>query len=346
MGLPPGSLVYIGDKADRKVNVTLINYDETTYEETAKASLEECLILVNRTNITWLNLDGLHQVETLEKLGQCFSLHPLVLEDILNTDQRPKLEDYGDYLYLVLKMLHYHEATRKIEVEHISLVLGPNYVISLHESGGEFFSPLKERLKNSKGRIRREGADYLAYALLDLIVDQYFILLEKLGEDIEDLEEELVSNPTQETLHAMHQLKRDLLISRKSVWPLREVLSRLERAESPLIKESTGVYLRDVYDHVIQVIDTIETFREMLSGMLDIYLSSISNRLNEIMKMLTIIATIFIPLTFVAGVYGMNFKYMPELEWYWGYFAALGIMGTIAAVMLAYFRRKGWFGRS
>jgi magnesium transporter len=217
--------------------------------------------------------------------------------------------------------------------------------VSLHESEEDIFSPIRERLK-SGGKIRRSGADYLAYSLMDLVVDQYFLILEDLGETIENLEEELVAAPSPQTIHQIHRLKRDMIILRRSVWPLREVLSQLERRESPLIQEATAIYLKDVYDHVIQVIDTIETFREMLSGMLDVYLSSMSNRLNEIMKVLTIIATIFIPLTFIAGLYGMNFKHMPELEWRWGYFMVLGVMGLMCFGMLVYFKKKKWLGRS
>jgi magnesium transporter len=239
-------------------------------------------------------------------------------------------------------MLHYNEKKNEIEAEQISLILGPHFVISFKESQSGVFDPIRERIRNQKSRVRKTGADYLAYALIDAIVDNYFIILEKLGEQIEDLEEELVTNPTPETLQAIHTLKREMIFLRKSVWPLREVVSGLERGESPLIHESTDIYLKDVYDHTIQVIDTIETFRDMISGMLDIYLSSISNAMNAVMKVLTIIATIFIPLTFIVGIYGMNFKYMPELEWRWGYFIAWAIMIVIGFVMVLYFKRKKW----
>jgi magnesium transporter len=279
----------------------------------------------------------------LEQLGERFGLHPLVVEDILNTDQRPKLEDYGEYLFIVLKS-HYHSdgESGDAEIEQISLVLGPNYVLSFQERAGDEFEPVRERIRSNKGRVRRQGADYLAYSLIDLIADTYFLVLERLGERMETLEEELVTDPTTETLQAIHKLKREMVFLRKSIWPLREVIGALERGESPLIQDTTGVYLRDVYDHIIQVIDTVETYRDMLSGMLDIYLSSVSNRMNEVMKVLTIIATIFIPLTFVAGVYGMNFKHMPELEWPWAYPLVWLAMIIIAGLMVAYFRRKRW----
>jgi len=292
--------------------------------------------------VTWINVDGIHQVEILERLGEYFGLHPLVVEDILNTDQRPKVEDFGDYIFIVLKMFYYDDSADEIVTEQISLTLGPTLVISFQEREGDVFNPIRERIRSEKGRIRKMGADYLAYVLVDSIVDSYFIILEKLGEKIEDLEEELVTDPRPETLQTIHNLKREMIFLRKSVWPLREVVSGLERGESPLIQESTGIYLRDVYDHTIQVIDTVETIRDMLSGMLDIYLSSVSNRMNEVMKVLTIIATIFIPLTLIAGIYGMNFRYMPELEWPWAYPMLWLIMLAIGVLMLIYFRRKRW----
>jgi magnesium transporter len=292
--------------------------------------------------VTWINIDGLHQIEILEKIGECYGLHPLVLEDILNTDQRPKMEDYGDYIYIVLKMLDQGNNSNEIVTEQISLILGPNFVFSFQEKEGDVFDPIRERIRNGKGRIRKMGGDYLAYALLDSIVDNYFIILEKLSEKIEYLEEKLITRPTPETLQTIHHIKREMIFLRKAIWPLREVIGGLERNESSLIEESTKIYLRDIYDHTIQTIDTIETFRDMVSGMLDIYLSSVSNRLNSVMKVLTIIATIFMPLTFLAGIYGMNFKYMPELEWRWGYPAIWLIMIGIGIFMLVYFKKKNW----
>jgi magnesium transporter len=345
-GLPPGTLIYTGDRTDKGFHVTTVTYNEQEYDETSSAGFKECpVISPEAPRITWVNVNGLNNAKNLEELGACFHLHPLVLEDILNTDQRPKLDDYGDYLFIVLKMLHAQEGQEEVEVEQVSLILGPNYVISLHENNQNVFGGIQERLKAGKSRIRRSGADYLAYSLIDLIVDQYFVILENQGEIIEDLESQLVTTPTPATLSQIHHLKRDMIMLRKSVWPLREVISLLQRSESTLIKNTSLLYFKDVYDHIIQVIDNIETFRDILSGMLDIYLSSISNRLNEVMKVLTIIATIFIPLTFIAGVYGMNFKYMPELEWPWGYFMILGVMSTVGLVMVGFFWKKGWIGR-
>jgi magnesium transporter len=341
-GLPPGTLVHIGEKRAEIPKITIMDYSEAHFQEKEVKTIEECFHFKENPTVTWINIDGLHQVEILEKLGECYGFHPLVLEDILNTDQRPKIEDYGEYLYVVLKMLDQSNQSKEILTEQISLILGQSFVISFQEKEGDVFDPIRERIRSGKGRIRKMGADYLAYALLDSIVDNYFIVMEKLGERIEFLEEELVKRPIPETLQTIHHLKREMIFFRKAVWPLREVIGSLERGELPLVKETTRIYLRDVYDHTIQVIDTIETFRDMVSGMLDIYLSSVSNRLNAVMKVLTIIATIFMPLTFIAGIYGMNFKHMPELEWRWGYPTVWIAVILIGVSMLIYFKKKGW----
>jgi len=341
-GLPPGTLIHIGEKKIEKVKITIIDYNETQFQEKKCDDVTECFSFKDKPTVTWINIDGIHQVEIIEKIGQAFDLHPLLLEDILNTEQRPKIEDFDNYLFIVLKMLYRDEKGNEIKAEQVSLILGPNFVISFQESEGDVFNAIRDRIRNSKGRIRKMGADYLAYSLLDAIVDSYFVVLEKFGEKMEEIEEELVTDPEPETLQDIHILKREMIYIRKSVWPLREVVNALERGESPLITSSTKVYLRDVYDHTIQVIDTVETFRDLLSGMLDLYLSSISNRMNEVMKVLTTIATIFIPLTFTAGLYGMNFINMPELKWYWGYPAAILSMVIVALLMVIYFRRKKW----
>lgn len=341
-GLAPGALVYIGEKKVEKVKITVIDYDEEKFEEKEVETVEQCFPYKDKPTVTWINIDGIHDLAVIEKIGENFGLHPLILEDIVNTAQRPKMEDFEDYLFLVLKMLDYDEKESEIKAEQVSLVLGTNFVISFQEREGDIFNPVRERIRNDKGRVRKMGADYLAYALMDTIVDNYFVILEKMGERIEFLEEELVSNPTPETLQTIQHMKREIISLRKSVWPLREEISALQRGESRLISKATGVFLRDVYDHTIQVIDTIESLRDMLSGILDIYLSSISNKMNEVMKVLTIIATIFIPLTFVAGIYGMNFKFMPELEWRWAYPLVWLVMGVVTIAMVIYFRRKKW----
>jgi len=341
-GLPPGSLVHIGEKKAERTKIMIIDYDEQNFQEKEARTVEECFPFKETATVTWINIVGVHDSEVVSKVGSHFCIHSLILEDIMTTQQRPKMEDMGEYIYVVVRMLSYEGRKREVLSEQVSLIIGSNFVISFQENGGDVFNSVRERIRTGKGRLRKLGPDYLAYSLLDSIVDNYFLVLEKLGEKVEDLEEELISDPGRKTLHEIHVLKREMIFLRKSVWPLREVVSGLERAESRLIKESTGIFLRDVYDHTIQVIDTVETYRDMLSGMLDMYLSSVSNRMNEVMKVLTIIATIFIPLTFIAGVYGMNFKFMPELDWRWGYFAILVFMFGISVLMLILFKRKKW----
>lgn len=341
-GLPSGTLVYTGEKRDEQVKIHVIDFDEANFQEIELVSVDACIPYKDKPTVTWINVDGVHNVPLLEKIGDCFGLHRLVMEDIMNTDQRPKMEDYGEYLYIVLKMLSIGGGGETV-TEQISLILGANYVISFQEGvEGDVFNLIRERIRNSKGRIRKMGADYLAYSLLDAVVDNYFVVLEKFGDKIEAIETELIGNPTQTTVQRIYQLKREMIFLHNAVWPLREVVSALGKNESSLIKESTAPYLRDVYDHVIHIIDSVDIYREMLSSMLDMYLSSVSNRLNEVMKVLTVISLIFMPITFIAGVYGMNFKYMPELEWHWGYPAALLVMFAISILMVFYFKRKKW----
>lgn len=341
-GLLPGSLVYIGKPYTEKSKITLIRYTETFYSKKEIDSLASLGLQKEEEIITWITVDGLQDTAMLEELGNIYNLHPLVLEDILNTNQRPKMEDYGDYLYFVLRNFS-DLGNGDLISEQISIILGKNFVLSFREKESAIFDPIQTRLSGNKGRIRKAGADYLLHAIIDNIVDNYFVSLEALEEEIEFLEDDLVKRTTPVTLQAIHNLKRKLIFMRKSLWPLREAISALERSDSLLISEATGIYFKDIFDHVIAIIDSVETFRDMLSGMLDIYLSSVSNRLNEIMRVLTVIATIFMPLTFMAGVYGMNFKYMPELEWRWGYFGTLGFMLIVALSMIYYFKKKKWF---
>ena len=334
--------MYTGGKKDEKIIIHVIDYDETNFLETELSSAETCIPYKNKTTVTWINVDGVHNVPVLEKLGDCFGLHRLVMEDILNTDQRPKMEDFGEYLFIVLKMLS-NGKNGEVITEQISIVVGSNFVLSFQEGvEGDAFNLIRERLRNGKGRIRKMSADYLAYSLLDAIVDNYFVILEKFGDKIELLEAELIENPSQKTVQRIYQLKRELIFLHNAVWPLREVVSSLGKHESPIIREATVPYFRDVYDHVIHVIDSVDIYREMISSMLDMYLSSVSNRLNEVMKILTAISLIFMPLTFIVGVYGMNFKYMPELEWRYGYFLTLLVMLGIGVFMFFYFKRKKW----
>jgi magnesium transporter len=342
-GLPPGTPVHVGEKRAQQTRVVVIEYDEAHANERVVEPGQIAALSPDGSGVVWVNVDGLHQVEVVEQVCERFGLHPLVIEDILHTDQRPKIEDYGEYLFIVLKSLyHIDEESGDPVVEQISLVLGPHFLLSFQEQEGDEFDPARERVRSNKGRLRKMGADYMAYTLIDLIVDRYFVILEQLGDRMEDLEEKLVTNPATETLQVIQHLKQEMVFLRKSTWPLREVVGSLERRESPLIQETTQVYLRDVYDHVIQVIDAVETYRDMLSGMLDIYLSSVSNRMNEVMKVLTVIATIFIPLTFIVGLYGMNFQFMPELKWRLGYPMVWLVMIGVVVVMVAYFRRRRW----
>ena len=341
-GLPPGTPVHVGREEQASVTIEVIDYDETTVTEKRPGRPEECFEFKARPTVTWVNVNGVHNIELVEKLGEHFGLHPLVREDIANTEQRPKLEDYEDYIYIVLKMLSCGDGEGEVVTEQVSLILGPGFVISFQEREGDVFDPVRDRIRQGKGRLRRMGADYLAYSLLDCTVDGYFAVLEKLGDRGEDLQEEVTEDPQEETLREIHALKRQLIGFRKAVWPLREAVSSLERVESSLVDEKTRVYVRDLYDHTIQVMDTVEVFRELVGSMVDTYMTGISNRMNEVMKVLTIMASIFIPLTFIAGVYGMNFEHMPELGWPWGYPAALLVMVLLGLGMLVYFRKKDW----
>lgn len=342
IGLPPGTPVFVGEQKAEVAKITILDYDETQFQQREVKEVEECFLFRETPTVTWINVDGLHDIEVIEKIGKHFDMHPLILEDIVNTQQRPKMEEFEKYIYIVLKMLYYDEETEGTQVEQVSLILGENYVISFQEREGDIFNPVRERIRNGKGRIRKMGPDYLAYALLDAVVDHYFTILEKDGEKVEILEDDVIKDPNPDTLQDIHKLKRDMIFLRRSVWPLRELINGLERVETALIRKSTRIYLRDIYDHTIQVIDTLETYRDMLSGMHDTYLSSVSNRMNEVMKVLTIIATIFIPLTFIAGIYGMNFEFMPELKWHWAYFTVWGVIAVIAVLMVIFFKRKKW----
>jgi magnesium transporter len=341
-GLSPGTLMYVGDKEAVKTRITVIDYDASGFLEKEVASVEECFPFKETSTVTWINVDGVQDASVIEQLGARFDIHPLVLEDIMTTTQRPKSEDLGNAVFVVMRMIEIEGDRPDMQTDQLSLILGPNFVLSFQETPGDCLDPVRERIRSGKGRIRRLGSDYLAYAIVDAVVDNYFYVLEKLGERIDVLEETLTDEPRRGLLHEIHALKRQMISLRKSVWPLREVVSGLERMETPLIKKSTGVFLRDLYDHAIQVIDTVESFREMLTSMVETYLSSVSNRMNEIMKVLTIISTIFIPITFLVGLYGMNFVHMPEIRWRWGYaFVWALILGSVGA-MFVFFRRKKW----
>jgi magnesium transporter len=342
VGLSPGTLIHIGDKRIGEVKMSLRNYDQEQLLEKELTSIEDAFPYKDTPPVTWINVDGLHDVEIIDKIGRHFGIHPLTQEDIVNTGHRPKAEDFEDYEYIVLKMLTYDEDQNRITAEQVSFILGPHYLISFQETEGDVFNLVRERIRKVKGRIRKSGSDYLAYALIDAIVDHYFLVLEKIGEKIELLEEDLLGDTQTKTLQSIHHLKREMIFFRKQVWPIREILSYLMKEETSLIQETTQVFIRDLYDHTIQVMDTIESFRDVLSGLQDLYLSTVSNRMNEVMKVLTIMATIFIPLTFIAGIYGMNFEYMPELEWPWAYPALWILLIAIFLFMIFWFKRKKW----
>ncbi len=342
-GMSPGSLVYTGEKSGSEpVVITLIDYNADTLVEKSGISLADCQAYINRDSVSWIDISGVHNLEIIGQLGRMFALHPLLLEDVLNTEGRPKIDDYDDYLFMVLKMIDYQPDVQVIDHEHVCLIMRKGLVISLQEHEGDVFGPVRERIRKGKGRIRKSGADYLAYALMDIIVDHYFRVLEDLGGRIEEFQDAVLSDPEPSILEAVHGMKRQVIYIRKSVWPVREIAAALLRSESDLITKETQLYLRDVYDHTIQVVETVEMFREMLASVLDIYLSSVNNRMSEVMKVLTVIATIFIPLTFLAGVYGMNFEHMPELQWRLAYPAVWAVFIVAALGMTAWFKYRKW----
>ena len=342
IGFSPGEIVYLGDKRAESVKISVIEYSPDTFEETEVSDVAACVPFKETDAISWINISGVHNVGLIKDLGEHFNLHPLILEDIVNTEQRPKMDDFEDYVFMVMKMVYPDMETHTIQYEQISFIIGEKYVICLQEVEKDIFNPVRERIKKGKGRIRKRGSDYLAYALVDMVVDHYFRVLEEIGEEIEVLQNDVLEKPEPHFLKVIHTLKKEILFLRKSIWPMREIINTLIRGESSLIKDETVIFLRDVYDHTIQVIDTIETFRDILSGTLDIYLSNVSNKMNEVMKVLTIIATIFIPMTFIAGIYGMNFKYMPELSWRWSYPLLWMVLVALFVVMVFWFRRKKW----
>jgi len=341
-GAAPGTLVYTGPERIDPVAVHLIEYDWDVLEERELEADTSFPELAGSERLTWINVDGLNEVDLIRDIGTAFGLHPLVLEDLVHTGQRPKVEENEDYFFVVLRMLTLDDTTLAVKNEQIGIVFGDGYVLSFQERAGDVWEGVRERIRGKSGRIRGRGADYLAYALIDAIVDNYFNILETFAEQVEALEEEVLEAPSQETMHRIHTLRREMFVVRRAVWPLRELANALVRTESTLIDPGTGVFLRDVYDHTIQVVDAAETLREVVSGLMDLYLSSVSNRMNEIMKVLTIMASIFIPLTFLAGIYGMNFETMPELGFRWAYPALLGVMAVMAVGLVVFFKKRGW----
>ncbi len=341
-GTAPGTLVHTGPRKVDEVRIQLIDYDADSLVERTLQRVEDCIPYADEPPVSWINIEGLHDVSVIGTVGDHFRVHRLALEDVLSTSARPKAEAYEDNFLVIVKMLTFDEETDSVVSEQVSFIVGHSYLLSFQERYGDVFEPVRVRLREAQGRIRTRGTDYLAYALVDALVDGYFRILETIGDRIEALEELVFTDPSLELMHRIHHLKREMLIVRRAVWPLRETIGQLYRGEVPGVTEETQLFLRDVYDHAVQVIDTVETLREVLSSALDLYMSGVSNRMNEVMKVLTIIATIFIPLSFIAGLYGMNFEYMPELGFRWAYPALLSAMAAIAGGMLWFFHRKGW----
>lgn len=342
VGQPPGTLVYTGEKPTEPVRVTIIDYDETHFQEEQVQTVEACVPFIDTESVTWIQIEGIHEIPIIEEIGECFSVDPLLLEDILSPTQLPKIEIYEDHVFICLKSLDYNAAASSVSREQISLLIGPNFVLSLQENYSEIFTSIRNRLRNGQGRIRRMQSGYLAYALIDIIVDHYFIILDEINERIQALEEEIMKDPSPEVLAKVNALRAEQLLLRRPIFPLRDVLIEILDDEIPLLGENTHPYFRDVYDHLIQVIQMLEVIRSAVSGLFDIYTSAVSHRMNEVMKVLTIVATFFIPLTFIAGIYGMNFKFMPELETQWGYPIVLLIMLSMSIGMFIFFKLKKW----
>jgi magnesium transporter len=341
-GKPPGSLIYMGPRKDVPITIDYIQYNSEKYESKSLNDFPENFQLQGEDYITWLDIKGLHDISLIENIGKAANIHPLTLEDLLNVNQRPKLDFFNSYIFLVVQILKYDTDTNSVESEQLSIILSDKCVITFLEGSSDVFDTLKGRMEKTVGKIRNSSADYLAYSILDVVIDEYYEVVEKIGERIEVVEEQLILQARKLAINDIYEIKRDLIFLRKSISPLREIITKLDKSESPLINERTRLYLRDIYDHAIQIIDTIEQYRDLTSGLADMYLSSVSNKMNEIIKVLTILSSIFIPLTFIVGVYGMNFKNMPELEWHYGYYFCLVFMLMLAIVMLIYFRIRKW----
>ena len=338
----PGTPVFVGEQRRAQAQVHVFLYDAEGFREIEAAVAEDWRQARQRPGVLWINVTAVHDIALIESLGADFGLHPLTIEDIVNTSHRPKWEEFPSYVYLALKMVQRRADRLGVAVEHVSVILGERVVLSFLEDAGDVFESVRQRIRRCSGRVRRLGADYLAFCLMDAVIDHYFLAIESIGDWVEHFENRLLANAMQVEVRDLYRFKRELLVVRRAVWPLREVLSAIIRSESPLLRKENHVYWRDLYDHTVQVMDMLDNARESLASMHDTYLSSLSNRMNEVMKVLTIISTIFIPLTFIAGIYGMNFKNMPELEWRDGYFLVLGLMLLIALSLVLLFRRQRW----
>lgn len=340
-GLPPGTIVHTGPKRVDSTTIRIVDYSDNEISEQTKPTMDECIPLDKKGFTRWINVSGVHEVNKIEAIGKNFNIHPLIIEDISSTQQRPKVDLMENGVHIVLRAFNYDEESGLVYSEQISIIMGQGFVLSFQESADNLFEPVLKRLEQIDNRIRKSQSDYLTYSLVDLIVDRYFIVLEVLGDNIEEIEDDLIQSPSPEMLGKIYSLKRNVVLLRKYIWPLREVVFRLNRDEATLIKRETDIFLRDLYDHVVRATDHIETYRDSLTSMLDIYLTSISNRMNEVMKVLTVMSTIFIPLTLIVGIYGMNLE-IPEYHWEYAYPVLLVIMLAIAILLLAYFRRIKW----
>ena len=343
LGLPPGSLVFTGTQKMETAEISVIQYSAGSFSEKKFQDPDALLSSISAfEGVNWINVDGLHDEALIEKLCTHLGVHRLSMEDILSVGQRTKLEEYADYIHIVLRMFDVDTTDETIDGEQLSFILRNDTLLTFQEKKGDVFDGIRNRIREDKGIIRKKGADYLLYTLLDTVVDQYFLTLENFSEKIEELEFALLENPTKETLNSVYELRRESLSLRRCVYPLREMINRFEKLEEPIINKETKIYIRDLYDHSIQIIETVEVFREMVIGLLELYMNSVSNKLNEIMKVLTIMSSIFIPLTFVVGVYGMNFDNMPILHYKYGYYAVWLIMALLVVFMVIYFKRKKW----
>ncbi|RKU27386.1 magnesium and cobalt transport protein CorA [Candidatus Poribacteria bacterium] len=342
VGLPPGSLVYVGEEREEPIQVNLIDYNDSQFQEYTVESVEECETFNNEDMVTWINIRGLHNPDFISSIGEHIGINSMVLEDVMNPTQLPKIEIFDDYIYILLRTLHFNSDTSVVSDEPVNLIIGQNYVVMIHESGEELFKPIYDRIIMNQGRIRKMNSSYLAYALIDLIVDYFFIMAEDISDQLDSIEEEIISDPTPDNLKKINTLRQQIHMMRKPVLSLREVIDEVFSDEIPILDIDTHIYFRDVHDHILQVIQSIETLRIVVSGLFDTYSSALNHKMNEVMKVLTIVATFFIPLTFIAGLYGMNFKFMPELEMRWGYPIILGVMVLIGIIMLIYFKIKKW----
>lgn len=342
VGLAPGALIHLGERKTEQAAIALIEYGDAGLTEHQFTSLAASQAYQPQLPVLWLNVHGLHEPEVMAEIGRRFKLHPLVLEDILNTNQRPKIDDYGDYLFIIARFFEIDAESHEISSDQVSLVLGRNFVLSFQERPSGRFDPVRERLRQDRGQIRKLGADYLAYSLLDAIVDRYFTILEDIGERTEELEDLMLERPKPGSLQAVHQLKRETLTLRRSIWPLREVINSLTRDDNRFFSPETRPYLRDVYDHTVHAIESLEANRDVIAGMLDIYLSAVSNRVNQEVRALTVVAIIFMPATLISGIFGMNFKTMPLLDLPTGFLIAIGLMAMVATTLSIVFWRRRW----